>query len=292
MTDASFPARRTALPQHLAAIEVNLARMARTRAVYTLIGLAAVVLILFSGITVANDVNAGSFSRGISSVFDYPADMIGGAIAAGWGWWPILAEYVPDLIATLNMAIFATATGFVLATVLSLFASNNLVSNRLVVTLSRRAFDVFRSFPELVIAMILLYLMGQSPLPAVIAITIHTTGALGKLFSEAIENSDPKPLEGLASVGAPWFARVRFGVLTQVIPLFVSYALLRLEINVRASTILGFVGAGGIGEALNTVIQWRRGPDVCAIIVLLIATITALDYLSDYVRNRFIGYRV
>jgi phosphonate transport system permease protein len=139
--------------------------------------------------------------------------------------------------------------------------------------------------------MVFLYLMGQSPVPAVIAITIHTTGVLGKLFSEAIENADMRPVEGLQSAGASWFSRVRFGVLTQVLPLFFSYTLLRVEINVRASTILGFVGAGGIGEALSAMIQWRHGDQICAIIVLIVATITALDYLSSYVRNRFIGYR-
>ena len=112
---------------------------------------------------------------------------------------------------------------------------------------------------------------------------------VGKTFSEAIENIDPKPLEGLQSAGASWVQRVRFAVLPQVLPLFFSYALLRLEINVRASTILGFVGAGGIGEALNTVIQWRHGDQVMAIMVLLVATIIVLDYLSGWMRGKIIG---
>ena len=157
------------------------------------------------------------------------------------------------------------------------------------IVVTRRFFDICRSFPELVIALILLYLMGQSPIPAIIAVTIHTIGALGKLFSEAVENSDLKPLEGLESVGANWVQRMRFGLLPQAMPLFLSYGLLRLEINVRASTILGFVGAGGIGEALYTQIQWRHGADVCAIIVLLVTTISLIDRLSDSVRHRMIG---
>ena len=120
-------------------------------------------------------------------------------------------------------------------------------------------------------------------------LAIHTGGALGKLFSEAIENIDSKPLEGLESTGGSWLSRVRFGVLPQVMPLFFSYSILRLEINVRASTILGFFGAGGIGAALSENIQWRDGGRVTAIFVLLVVTIIALDYLSDWVRAKLIG---
>lgn len=280
----------TALPPHLALVEEHLHTMARRRTIYTLLGIAAVVGIVFSGVTVANEYNAGSFQRGIDNFFDYPADMIREAFEAGWGFWPKLIEYLPDLLLTINMALFSTAIGFVLATALAFCASRNVMRNATVVFVTRRIMDISRSFPELVIAMIFLYLMGQSPLPAVIAVTIHTTGALGKLFSEAVENIDTKPMEGLASVGAPWVSRVRFAAMTQVLPLFFSYGLLRLEINVRASTILGFVGAGGIGESLSTVIQWRYGADVCAIIILLVTTIVILDYFSDGVRNRLIGY--
>jgi len=281
----------TTLPPHLASVEDNLHRMARQRTLYTLIALAAVAAIVMSGVIVAEQSNAGSFQRGIDNFFDYPADMIREAWEAGWGFWPLLLRFLPDLLSTINMALFSTFVGFCFAVVMSLFASSNLIGNRVVVQVVRRFLDLCRSFPELVIAMVFLYLMGQSPLPAVIAISIHTTGVLGKLFSEAIENADMRPVEGLQSNGAAWISRVRFGVLTQVLPLFFSYTLLRVEINVRASTILGFVGAGGIGEALSAVIQWRHGDQICAIILLIVGTITALDYLSSWVRNRFIGYR-
>lgn len=277
------------LPAHLQQVEENLHRMARKRTLYTLIGILAVVAIVGSGVTVANEYNAGSFQRGIDNFFDYPVDMIREAFEKGWAFWPLLLKYLPDLILTFNMAVFSTVIGFVLAAALAFCASRNVVGNPVIVQTTRRFMDICRSFPELVIAMVFLYLMGQSPLPAVIAVTIHTTGALGKLFSEAVENIDNKPMEGLQSAGAPWVARVRFGALTQVLPLFLSYGLLRLEINVRASTILGFVGAGGIGEALSAVIQWRYGADICAIIILLVTTITILDYFSDGVRNRLIG---
>ncbi|MEO0621429.1 MAG: phosphonate ABC transporter, permease protein PhnE [Pseudomonadota bacterium] len=277
------------LPAHLAQLEDNLQHMARKRTLYTLLAIGATALVLVTGVGVANEYNAGSFERGINSFFDYPADMISEAWEAGWSWWPLLLKHTPELLATINMALFSTFIGFCFALVLAFFASSNMISNPWIVTTVRRMLDLFRSFPELVIAMIFLYLMGKSLLPAVIAISIHTTGALGKLFSEAIENIDRKPMDGLQSAGANWVQRVRFGAVPQVMPLFLSYALLRLEINVRASTILGFVGAGGIGEALSTNIQWRYGDEIVAIMVLLIVTIVSLDYLSDFLRRKLIG---
>lgn len=258
------------------------------RRIYTLIGIGAVALTVYAGVTVASDANATPFSHGIVKIFDYPIDMIAEAWASGWKWPDLVVKHIPDLLSTLNMALFSTFLGFCFAAVLACFASQNLIRNTMIVGTVRRILDLMRSFPELVIAMVLLFLMGKNLLPAVIAITIHTTGVLGKLFSEAIENIDPKPLEGLESVGANWTSRIFFGVLPQVLPLFFSYAMLRLEINVRASTILGFVGAGGIGEALSTVIQWRYGAEIMAIMFLLVVTITSLDYLSSYMRRRVI----
>ena len=282
MTDQS-------LPPNLLSVERNLNALARRRFVHTLISVAVVMTVIVTGVLVAEEQNAGSFWRGIDNFFDYPADILFEAWMKGWGFWPILAGYVPDLLTTVNMAFYATLVGFLIAACLSFLASSNAVTNPVVIAVTRRFFDICRSFPELVIALILLYLMGQSPIPAIIAVTIHTIGALGKLFSEAVENADLKPLEGLESVGANWVQRMRFGLLPQAIPLFLSYGLLRLEINVRASTILGFVGAGGIGEALYTQIQWRHGADVCAIIVLLVTTISLIDRFSDTVRHRMIG---
>lgn len=280
-----------ALPSHLAELETRLHSLERQRFIYTLLGLGVTALILYFGVVVGEQSNAGSFARGITKFFDYPYDMFKEAWEAGWSWPPLLAKYLPELLTTFNMALLSTSLGFIFAVILSFFASANMIQNRAVVFFTRRVLDMARSFPELVIAMVFLFLMGHSPLPAVIAITIHTTGSLGKLFSEAVENIDTKQLEGLQSVGAGWLKRSRFAVLPQVLPLFFSYGLLRLEINVRASTILGFVGAGGIGEALNSVIQWRYGDDITAIMVLLVATITGLDYLSSYVRGRLIGER-
>jgi phosphonate transport system permease protein len=273
-------------------VDIYLERLhaqAKTRALYTFISIGAMVFVISGGVFFAENQNAGSLSRGLDQFWDFPVDLFVGAWNAGWGWFDLLGVHTPELIITINLALFSTALGFICAVILSLFASQNLISNGWVVSFSRRTLDVLRSFPELVLAMALLFLMGKGELPALIAIWLHTVGALGKLFSEAVENCDMKPLEGLQSAGAGWWQRVRFGVLPQVLPLFFSYGILRLEINVRASTILGFVGAGGIGEALKTNISWSYEPDIMAIMALLVITIVALDYLSTYVRNKLIG---
>lgn len=147
-----------------------------------------------------------------------------------------------------------------------------------------------RAIPEIVIALVLIYILGGGPVPAVIAIAVHTAGALGKLFSEVAENADLKPVEGLQSVGANWTQRMWLGVIPQVAPNWLSYGLLRFEINVRASAILGFVGEGGIGYDLKIAMQWGQGryDDVVAIFLLLFLAIVVIDRASDHFRHRIV----
>ena len=147
-----------------------------------------------------------------------------------------------------------------------------------------------RAFPELIVALFLIFVLGSSPVPAMIAVAFHTVGALGKLFSEVNENIDRKPIDGLRACGANWLQRLRFAVLPQVAPNYVSYFLLRLEINVRASAILGFVGAGGIGSELRRTIGWGQGAgdETAALFLLLFLSIVAIDQLSSSLRSRLV----
>lgn len=276
-------------PNHLSLIELELKRQTKMRAVYSLTIFIALVLFVILGFETANEANSGGFLQGFSQLLDFPIDIIKMSFDAGWGWFYLLVEYFPALMETIHMAVLATFIGFVGAVVVSLLASQNLVKNKTAVSFMRRVMDFSRAFPELVIAMVLLFLMGKSAVPALIAIAFHTVGALGKLFSEVNENADMKAVEGLTANGANWFQQVRYGIIPQVLPNYLSYGLLRLEINVRASTILGFVGAGGIGEQLTANIQWTYGADVTAIFVLLISTIIALDYLSRWLRGKLIA---
>ena len=276
-------------PNHLSLIELELKRQTKMRAVYSLTIFIALVIFVILGFETANEANSGGFLQGFSQLLDFPIDIIKMSFDAGWGWFYLLVEYFPALMETIHMAVLATFIGFVGALVVSLLASQNLVKNKIAVSFMRRVMDFSRAFPELVIAMVLLFLMGKSAVPALIAIAFHTVGALGKLFSEVNENADMKAVEGLTANGANWFQQVRYGIIPQVLPNYLSYGLLRLEINVRASTILGFVGAGGIGEQLTANIQWTYGADVTAIFVLLISTIIALDYLSRWLRGKLIA---
>ena len=277
------------IPDHIQKIDNDLLKLERAKRNYSFLSIGIVILVCYLGISVSENSNAGSFARGISSFFDYPLDIISEAYQSGFSFYGLIIKYIPVLIETINMAVFSTTVGFIGGLIFSIFSARNLIKNPTVIFWVRRLMDVCRAFPELVIALLFLYLMGKSALPAVIAISIHTAGALGKLFSEAVENCDMKQIEGLESVGAKWIMRVRFGIIPQVFPILLSYTLLRLEINVRASTILGFVGAGGIGEILSKNIQWKYGADICAVILILVLTITAIDYLSRYFRGILIG---
>ncbi|TMV77560.1 phosphate/phosphonate ABC transporter permease, partial [Thioclava sp. BHET1] len=187
-----------------------------------------------------------------------------------------------------NIAAFATLVGTFGGGLLSLLAAPGFAPWPRLVPVFRRLMDITRAFPEIVVALVLIYVMGGGPVPAALAIALHSIGALGKLFSEVTENADIRPVEGLSSVGARWPQRMALGVLPQVGPNWMSYALLRFEINIRASAILGFVGAGGIGYELRNAISWGKGryDEAAAVFILLIVTIVAVDQLSSTLRHR------
>jgi phosphonate transport system permease protein len=195
------------------------------------------------------------------------------------------------MLETLNIAAVATLLGGAMAVVLAMASTRNVDSWGPLIPVVRRIMDITRAFPELIIALFLIFVLGSSPVPAMIAVAIHTAGALGKLFSEVNENIDRKPIEGLSACGASWLQRIRYAVMPQVAPNYLSYFLLRLEINVRASAILGFVGAGGIGQELRRTIGWGQGAgdETAAIFVLLFCTIMMIDQASSYLRGKLVG---
>ncbi len=139
--------------------------------------------------------------------------------------------------------------------------------------------------PEIVFALIFVVAFGLGPMPGVLAIMIHTAGALGKLFSEVVENIDMKPVEGIIASGGSRWQAIRYGVVPQVLPNFASYALLRFEINVRGASVMGFVGAGGIGQDLIEAIRKFYYSDVSAILLLIIATVMVIDILTERLRH-------
>ena len=266
----------------------NYIAMARRRRMYSGLLLVAFVVVLAAGFGLADERNAGGFLDGLPKLFQFPSELIAEAIQKAAALPGHMARYFPALIETINIAAVSTLLGAIAAMALSLLATRGLARWPRLIPVFRRIMDTMRALPEIVIALVLIFVIGGGPVPAMLAIALHTAGALGKLFSEVNENADLRPVEGLASVGASWLQRMWLGVLPQVAPNYLSYGLLRLEINVRASAILGFVGAGGIGAELRVAISWGTGryDAAAAIFILLFLTIVAIDQVSGHYRNR------
>lgn len=260
----------------------------RRKRLYGGLTLMIFVLLMVSGFIVADDRNAGGFWDGLSQLGDYPAAVLSEAWEKRADLPSLVVKYFPALVETVNIAAVSTLLGAALGTVFALLSTRGLARWPRLVPLFRRLMDVMRAVPEIVIALVLIFVLGGGPVPAMIAIAVHSTGALGKLFSEVAENADLKPVEGLSSVGASWTQRMWLGVLPQVAPNLLSYGLLRFEINIRASAILGFVGAGGLGYELRNSMAWGPGrfDEAAAIFILLFGAIVLFDQLSSRLRNR------
>lgn len=244
----------------------------------------------------------------------YPSSLINGAPRIGEYFWKLLPDLrLPVLFAgthtqgslaywmyrldiwlwllfeTSQMAALATLSGAVVGALLCFPAAINLAPNRAVHFAFRRALELFRTVPDIVYALILVWTFGVGPLAGILAIALHTVGALGKLFAEVVENADMRPWEAVRASGGNWAHAVRFAILPQVLPNFLSYVLLRFEINVRGATVIGFVGAGGIGQELYSVISFNYYQEISAIIVLIIFTVSLIDLTSEKLRTLAIG---
>lgn len=247
-------------------------------------------LLMMSGFRLAENRNAGGFWEGLSQVFEYPSELIAEAVSKAGNLPGLIWSALPALVETLNIAAVATLMGAIGGGIMALLSTRGLAPWPRLVPVFRRLLDIARAVPELVIALVLIFILGGGPVPAALAIGFHTVGALGKLFSEVAENASLQPVEGLESVGASWLQRVWFGIIPQVAPNWASYAMLRFEINIRASAILGFVGAGGIGYELRNAISWGQGryDAAAAIFILLFATIVFFDQLTSMARARLV----
>lgn len=200
-------------------------------------------------------------------------------------WFYRLDEWALLLLETANIAAFATLSGAVLAFALAFLAARNVAARPWLAAAVRRVLEACRTVPEIVYALIFVWAFGIGPLAGILAIAIHSVGALGKLFAEVIENADLGPADGVKCAGGNWLQQMRFGVLPQVAPNLLSYAILRFEINVRGASVIGFVGAGGIGQELYAVIAQNYHEEISAILVLIIVTVAAIDLVSERLRR-------
>lgn len=258
------------------------------------LGGAAILLVVCLIAAWMAEVSPTRFADGIPRFFTYFANLVPKlSLATFWTdmgeWYWGLKRWTRLLIDTILIAYTGTVIGTLIGGYLSFVAASTLNSSRWLVFVTRRFLEFCRTVPEIVFALIFIVAFGLGPLPGVMAIALHTVGALGKLFSEVNENASLKPVEGVISTGGGWHAAMIFGVLPQVLPNFVSYALLRFEVNIRGAAVMGFVGAGGIGQELVTAIRQFYYSDISAILLMIILTVMVVDILTERLRHAIQG---
>ncbi|MEO0869259.1 MAG: phosphonate ABC transporter, permease protein PhnE [Cyanobacteria bacterium J06642_11] len=195
--------------------------------------------------------------------------------------------YLSDILETIGMGIWGTLVAAIVAVPLSVLAAEN-VAPMWLVFITRRFLDAMRAINEVVFALIFVVAVGLGPFAGVLALFVHTAGTLGKLFSEAIEAIDPGPVDGIRATGASKLQEIIFGVIPQVIPLWTSFTLYRFEANVRAASVLGIVGAGGIGVSLYQSFRAFKYGKVSAILLILILAVGIIDTVSAKIRQRLV----
>ena len=195
--------------------------------------------------------------------------------------------FLHEMIVTLEIALWGTALAVILAVPCGLASSAN-IAPVWVYQPMRRLMDATRAINEMVFALLFVVAVGLGPFAGVLALFVHTTGILAKLFSEAVEAIDPHPVEGIRATGATPLAEIVFGVLPQVMPLWISYSLYRFESNVRSAAVVGIVGAGGIGALLWDVIRGFQYAQTMAIMMMIIVTVSVLDLISARIRRTLI----
>lgn len=192
--------------------------------------------------------------------------------------------YLQEMLITVHIALWGTVLAVICAIPCGLLCAQNIVP-AWVYQPVRRLMDACRAINEMVFAMLFIVAVGLGPFAGVLALWIHTTGVLAKLFAEAVEAIDPRPVEGVRATGANGLQEVLYGVIPQVLPLWISYALYRFESNVRSASVVGMVGAGGIGVILHEVIRGFDYAETAAVLIMIIVCVTLIDLLSARIRQ-------
>jgi phosphonate transport system permease protein len=196
---------------------------------------------------------------------------------------------LPRLTETIGIALLGTTFGIIMAFPLAFLASRNIVKSALICQAVRLVIDAFRGISEIVWAFLFVAAVGLGPFPGVLALAIHNAGALGKYFSETIEGIDPGIMEAVAAPGSNQIKLIARGIWPELRPLFVNYMFYYFEASVRAATILGVVGAGGIGLEFIIAIKHFKYPEAMTIVISMWLLVTITDRASAYVRRRLLG---
>lgn len=290
---AASPAMPNGQGQRIADFHARYRREQNVKWAWTAV-FGAIFLAALAGSVWVSDFNIPGLMKGLPKAWAYIARTLPTltlenfwADLSDWYWG--IRNWLRLLLETVFMGFVGTALGGIVALLLCFAASRNLVANNWIYMGARRLLEFFRTVPELIFALIFVFAFGVGPFAGVLAIAVHTAGALGKLFSEVNENVDDKPIEGVRAAGGNWPMIMRLAVVPQALPNYASYFLLRFEINVRGASALGIVGAGGIGQELYLSIRQFEYPDISAILLLLIAVTATIDISCEAIRHRLIG---
>ena len=243
-------------------------------------GLGIVAVAVYGWFLNATDVSLTRLLRGIPWMGDFIRRMVPPDLS-------VLGSALAGALQTLQIAVVGTTVAALLALPLGFLSARNVAPGPIFYP-ARSLLNLFRSVDTMVYALFFVAAVGLGPFPGVLAVVTYTTMTLAKLYSEAIEGIEPGPAEAIAATGASRLQVLRFGILPQVLPLFASYVLYRLESNIRAATILGFVGAGGIGFYIQTYLRMVNYPAASAVLLVLVLMVMGVDFASSRLRARIV----
>ncbi|MEK6716035.1 MAG: phosphonate ABC transporter, permease protein PhnE [candidate division NC10 bacterium] len=243
-------------------------------------GLGLAILVVYVWFLAATEVSLPRFLRGLPWMADFIRRMVPPDLS-------VLRSALTGALQTFQIAVVGTTVAALLALPLGFLSARNVVPPSVFYP-ARALLNLFRSIDTMVYALFFVAAVGLGPFPGILAVVTYTVMTLAKLYSEAIEGIEPGPVEAISATGATRLQVLRFGILPQVLPLFASYVLYRLETNIRAATILGFVGAGGIGFYIQTYLRMINYPAASAVLLVLVAMVMGVDFASSRLRARIV----
>ena len=259
----------------------EIARLEQRRRIHLALWAAAIVGVVLGCSYYVGLLDARRLSDGIPALFSLLGEMLPPDFTQAGSW-------VVPLLDTLAMSVAGTALSIALSLPVGLAAARNTTPHPVVYHLARAVLNVLRAIPDLIMGIVFVAAVGFGALPGVLALGLHSVGMVAKFFAEAIERASPAPIEAARAVGAKPAQVIIYGVLPQVLSQLADVSIYRWEYNFRASTVLGLVGAGGIGFELIAALRTLEYRQVAAIMVVILATVTIVDAISGWLRGKFL----
>lgn len=274
-SDIEYPDHLKELLEKAISPEKKYRRLASQVAIF--IGIA--VVLIWSGRD--TDISTTKFVQGIPAIIDYISRMI----PPDWEYAEVIWK---PTIETVEIAIWGTLLSFFLAIPLGFLAARNIAPHRIIYDSARLVLNALRGVSELVFALIFVSAVGLGPFPGVLALALHNAGMLGKFYAEAIEAVDTGPVEAVTATGARWSQTIVYSIIPQTIPHFITYSLYRFEVSIRAATVLGLVGAGGIGFHLISSIRLFDYQTTSMVLIAIVVLVVITDYTGARIRAKVI----